>query len=633
MLTKNTLNPLSLKQFVIVIAGALLAVCIPLIGTIQSASAASVDTYCGQYQEASKKYACKDGWTGVDCSDYLITHDQEHVTICQNAGREAEKSGVSEDNTSNPNTGNNNGGGSNTPAPGSSTSSDKDNQDSIDQILQLIKKIQDTQNNDSKSTTCTIKDGKTTCTTTCTSTNNGNPLSLTNLATGTFDACTSNQQADNTYGQYINGAGNKQAIRVSKASGSKDSGNPAIIFINGGGWHTDDRTGDRAAPLANQRGYTTFVATYRLGSSGIYYMYEDVMRAINHVRSNASMYGIDPSKIAIWGDSAGASLALRAAASGKSGLAGAVGWSAPTNAYTAIFKSVEAFAIGMDHSSCAPTDLAGVMNIIDTLNGAPGSETGDTIPYDGGILNNGGESSRSLSSSLSTVTSVLTFIQNSSKNSINPSEAAKTGTDPETGATTSDATRGAASTLNNTLLNLSSQKVSAQAVDENSSTTTDTPTDNTKDEDKSGETEKDSESTDNTTETNDDGISGGGGGGGGGGEDQTKNLRNLTTKKLIQCISNFNDASPALFASPLTPPTFLAGFRYDPIVDPGQLYQMRDKLRSMGVASSALVLPGKAAPNIIPGKNHLGYNKSFVKPTLDFLDKHVKKEEAKKDKK
>ncbi|MBI3889490.1 alpha/beta hydrolase [Candidatus Saccharibacteria bacterium] len=270
-------------------------------------------------------------------------------------------------------------------------------------------------------------------------------------------------------------------------------------------------------------------------SSGVYYQLEDVLRAIKHVRDNAAMYGVDPSKIAVWGDSAGGSLAMRAAGTGKSGAAAAVGWSAPTNAYTAIFKSPQAFAIGMDHSTCVPTDLNGVMNAIDMLNGGEGN-----IPNEGGLGNNSIDSFVN-GDTLGAVTEVLTLAE----------RAQRTGT--------------AASSLSS-------------------------------------------------------GISGEGEGS----APSEQNVRQLTSKKYLECIDNFNSASPALFASPLTPPTFLAGFETDILIDPGQLYQMRDKLRGMGVPSDVITLPGVASPVTVGGENHLDYNEAFVKPSLDFLDKFLR---------
>lgn len=196
------------------------------------------------------------------------------------------------------------------------------------------------------------------------------------------------KQVDTNEGTYLNGAGKQQTLNViQKGSGSS----PVILFINGGGWHQNDWTGERVAAAEDGgenpwgRGYAMIDVTYRLGSSGVYYMYEDVMRGIAHVINNAPLYGIDPSRVVIWGDSAGGSLAIRAAASGKTGAKASVGWSAITNAYTAFFLSLPAFAIGVDHSTCAPTDIAGLANFTNLMAGGDGN----VAEYGQGLSSNG----------------------------------------------------------------------------------------------------------------------------------------------------------------------------------------------------------------------------------------------------
>lgn len=339
---------------------------------------------------------------------------------------------------------------------------------------------------------------------------------------------------DNQYGKYVNGANEYQAIRVNRAPGDNK---PAMVLFHGGGWTSDDGAADKFAAKANERGYTTFVATYRLGTSGVYYQLDDTLRAMKHVKDNAGMYGIDPNKIAIWGDSAGGSLAMRAAGTGKSGAKVAVGWSAPTNAYTGLFHSLRSFAVGMSHSTCAPTDLEGVNNVLDEINGEESDSKSTT-----------GSSSSSTSDLATNVLTIAAQAQQASE-------------------TTEEI----------------SQKL----------------------EDEEGQSE----------------LSG--------------NVRRLAAKKLLECIDNFNSASPALFASPQTPPSFLAGYDTDPLVHPGQAYQMRDKLRSLGIPSEAFILPGlqptdtdRVVGNETNGENHLGYHEKFVPATLDFVDKFLNPQET-----
>lgn len=487
----------------------LLALCLPSAVLVQSSYAQSTltaDKYCSEFKE-TKKVACQDGWKGAECSNYLYSHnDQELVNICTQAGtakKEAEKN--SSNTGTDTNTGKDDKDKDKDDDKTDSDSTNTSNSGSSDTLQQMIDQLKELQGES--------KDGK-------------DPDKI----------------ADNNYGQYVNGRGDLQPLRVKKNEGGP---RPAIIFVNGGGWHADDKMGDKVAPKAVERGYATFVATYRLGSSGIYYMYEDIMRAVRHVRNNATMYGVDPNRIAIWGDSAGGSLALRVSSSGKSGVAAAVGWSAPTNAYTAIFRSIDSFAVAMDHSTCVPTDVNGVANVIDQLSGGEGD-----IENDGGLGNNGGAGT---DTALGTVTQVLELAQTAQ-------QAGK-----------------------------SVQSLAESSSGDNSSSGGSSSSDDSSGD--SGELEQ--------------------------------NVRRLATKKIIECLDNFNSASPALLSSPLSPPTFLAGYDNDPLVGPDQAYQMRDRLRSQGIPSSALILPGVQASNVVEGENHLDYHDKFVDPSLDFIDKFL----------
>lgn len=362
------------------------------------------------------------------------------------------------------------------------------------------------------------------------------------------------KEPDDNPEYYINGAGKKQPIKV-YPSGKENS--PAIIFLNGGGWHANDHNSDRVmagengAQSPKERGYTALDVSYRYGSSGVYYQYEDVMRGIQHVINNADIYGIDPSKIVVWGDSAGGSLAMRAVSSGKSGAKVGVGWSPPTNAYTGLFRSYKSLMIGMDHSTCIPTDLAGLANVTDLLNGGSGevAEYGQGLSSNsfdifGGTFGNSGIGFNADSigggGALDVITQVLTAGQYAVQSSQNV------------------------------------ESISSK-------------------------------------------LENGGIGGLGAGT-----IINLSAKKLNECLDNFNALSPALFASPETPPSFLAGFNTDDVVGPEQVTGMRDKLLGMGIRSEAMLLDGDpnggtAAFGPNPG-NHLDYDMRFVCPTMNFID-------------
>jgi acetyl esterase/lipase len=563
----------------------------------------TADEYCSKYTINSEKNACKDGIRGQDCNDYAITFDQATADICTAASK-ATVSGTP--------------GISLSPSPSSSTSSTT----SAYQNAVLLACAQ-YQNNTALASSClygglgqngtdTKPKSNTDCLTTAqlqssptaqsacitgsnagaayidsqknggsnSGSNSTNPNALQDIldqsssltdmidlthAMGPDAKTDTSEAADNNYGSYVNGAGKQQPIKV--YPGGQPNG-PAIVYFNGGGWHGDDGTSDsvatggsaknngngpdKGAPAgggATARGYTSIEVTYRLGSSSVYYAYEDVMRGLRHVINNAGLYGIDAGRIAVFGDSAGGSLSMRVATSGKSGAKAAVGWSAPTNAYTGLFKSYKSFLIGMDHSTCVPTDLAGMTNFTDLLNGG----SGDVAQYGQGLSSNdfsglgiGGSGGGGGGDPLGLITQVMTAAQYAQQTGQNAESISK---QLESG----NASGGAQGALSS--------------------------------------------------------MSGG--------------VFNLASKKLGECLDNMKALSPALYASPDSPPAFLAGFDSDDIIDPSQLTGMAEKLNSLGIRAESLILPGDPdAGNQALGAsdNHLGYDPRFVCPTLNFLD-------------
>lgn len=514
-------------------------------------AAQSAAQYCDQYSAfsipsgstytlATVKNACFAGVNGTeDCNDYGLVADQSVIDICNKAAADRANDVV----TPGPKP-------STTPSPSaspspSSSASPNPNQDALDQLQGL--------------------------------------LDQTKSLSEYIDVLHENgpnkddepeDEADG-YGYYINGAGKKQDLTVLKEGDGKS---PVILFINGGGWHANDKSGQYVAGMdvpggfydntgaekAGDRGYAMIDLTYRLGSSSVYYAYEDVMRGIRSVRNNADLYKIDPDKMVIWGDSAGGSLSMRANASGKSGAKAAVGWSAPTNGYTAIFKSFQSFGVGVDHSTCAPTDLAGFANFADLAAGG----SGDVAEYGQGLSSN-----------------------DFSALGINLDGSSTGGMDPLALLTQGlIAGRNVLSAAGN-METISDQIGLKEAMDGGSLNTS--------------------------------GLAG--------------SAMNIAGKKFVECLDNFNVLSPALFASPDSSPAYLAGFEDDGLVDPSQSYGMRDKLRQLGIKSDALILPGDndclratAAP-AGAGGCHLGYYKAFVCPTLNFVDSIVQPDRGETD--
>lgn len=109
---------------------------------------------------------------------------------------------------------------------------------------------------------------------------------------------------------------------------------PAVLLVHGGGWRQGDRTQLRGyGILLGREGYLCVASEYRLVQESPWpAQIEDVRTALRWMRSNATQLGIDPDRIAIEGNSAGAHLALMAAGDQQEGaeVAAAVAIYAPT---------------------------------------------------------------------------------------------------------------------------------------------------------------------------------------------------------------------------------------------------------------------------------------------------------------
>jgi acetyl esterase/lipase len=99
------------------------------------------------------------------------------------------------------------------------------------------------------------------------------------------------------------------------AAEDDDRPRPGVIFVHGGGWRTGDRTQLRGyGVLIGREGYVGLCIEYRLVPESTYpHNLHDVKAAIRWMRANSAELGVDPDRIAIQGNSAGAHLALLAA--------------------------------------------------------------------------------------------------------------------------------------------------------------------------------------------------------------------------------------------------------------------------------------------------------------------------------
>ena len=88
---------------------------------------------------------------------------------------------------------------------------------------------------------------------------------------------------------------------------------PVIVAIHGGGWQVGaPSTYQHWGPLLAKNGYAVVAIRYRLMKPGVKTYpgaVYDVKAAIQYVRANASDLGVDPARIGLMGDSAGAHLA------------------------------------------------------------------------------------------------------------------------------------------------------------------------------------------------------------------------------------------------------------------------------------------------------------------------------------
>jgi acetyl esterase/lipase len=89
---------------------------------------------------------------------------------------------------------------------------------------------------------------------------------------------------------------------------------PGIVFVHGGGWRAGVR--ENFAPMAirlAERGYAAATISYRLSPEALYpAAVQDARAAVRWMRTHAAEYGIDPSRIAIGGGSAGGQIAALA---------------------------------------------------------------------------------------------------------------------------------------------------------------------------------------------------------------------------------------------------------------------------------------------------------------------------------
>jgi acetyl esterase/lipase len=121
---------------------------------------------------------------------------------------------------------------------------------------------------------------------------------------------------------YVTGGGPLQQLDLYYPTDRK--GEPLIVVIHGGGWVTGDKAGGGFSPLPLDLlfdGYAIASINYRLAPGAIWpAQIQDCKAAIRWLRAHANNYGYDPNRIGVYGESAGAHLAVLLAITGATDL-------------------------------------------------------------------------------------------------------------------------------------------------------------------------------------------------------------------------------------------------------------------------------------------------------------------------
>jgi acetyl esterase/lipase len=124
---------------------------------------------------------------------------------------------------------------------------------------------------------------------------------------------------------------------------------PVVIWIHGGAFMLGDKSDPQSLDALLAAGFAVAAINYRLTDTAIWpAQLEDVTAAVRHVRTNADALGVDGSRIALFGASAGGFLASTAgialAADPATAVSGVVDWFGPVQ-FTTMDADIEATGV------------------------------------------------------------------------------------------------------------------------------------------------------------------------------------------------------------------------------------------------------------------------------------------------
>lgn len=173
-------------------------------------------------------------------------------------------------------------------------------------------------------------------------------------------ASAAKSQVTPTFADVAYGDGHERQVLDVYVPPGASAPRPVVVWIHGGGWQNGDKASaaGRAAALMNL-GFVVVGINYRYSQQAVFpAQIHDCKAAIRHLRANAATYNINPSRIGVWGSSAGGHLvALLGTSAGVMDAEGTVGGnlnqSSRVQAVADYFGPSDFFGVEGWHTNCA----------------------------------------------------------------------------------------------------------------------------------------------------------------------------------------------------------------------------------------------------------------------------------------